>query len=193
MISFIFDNYMEEIVVSNSKENWYGFTQMREIFKFMCMEDMSDKIEKLLKYYPLEEYRNNFRVHGLYWASYYNRIDTILLFEDCEVDNEDMIVAVQNGHLEACKILADKALRKDDEDEWVEQDVGYFHRESNTIDFDLLLEYAVKFDEMKVAKWLVEEKGAKVSRRILMYAEELSNEKLLDYVVSKSPGSETSL
>ena len=69
----------------------------------------------------------------------------------------------------------------------------YDNPESNTIDFDLLLEYAVKFDEMKVAKWLVEEKGAKVSRRILMYAEELSNEKLLDYVVSKSPGSETSL
>ena len=182
---------------SGDRDQTYAFTQMREVFKFMCMEDMSEHVSKILKFYPVENYRYTFRVHGLYWASYYNQIKTILLFEDSEVDNEDMIVAVQNGHLKACKILSEKVERaqfeRDDlETNWSENGVGYHHRESNDVDFDLMLEYAVKFDQSEVAEWLIDVKHAKVSRKVLMYAEELSNDDLLSYVTGKSPGAETS-
>lgn len=221
LIGYILDNYLEEIVKttkspeflksansvdsnidfnglnSGDRDQTYAFTQMREVFKFMCMEDMSEHVSKILKFYPVENYRYTFRVHGLYWASYYNQIKTILLFEDSEVDNEDMIVAVQNGHLKACKILSEKVERaqyeRDDlETNWSENGVGYHHRESNDVDFDLMLEYAVKFDQSEVAEWLIDVKHAKVSRKVLMYAEELSNDDLLSYVTGKSPGAETS-
>ena len=51
----------------------------------------------------------------------------------------------------------------------------------------------MKFDQAEISKWLIEEKFAKVSRKVLMYAEELANEDLFNYVTEKSPGAETSL